>query len=228
MGLLKHLKSAASLFVETPSEPPKPELKSDDVPSLDDIDLALPPEAQLRRGAAANSGVSRAASATTLGEKLPDSELDFAELYAHFGIVRAAFSAEQLAQIIANLPDELDADGRRETVRAVLGALEAQGVTPEKVVADATRKIAAINAAIGQIEARANENVENLEARIADLQQQLDAARREIIETRTRQSRLKHECEDKLGQMTTTREFFGPTVAAAGERLARDEAKNPN
>lgn len=220
MSLFKHLKSAASLFIETPSEPPKPQLKSEDVPSLDDIDLELPPEAQLRRNSAPPPKIS--------DEIEGDESLDFPDLYRHFSIPATPFSAEQLALVIANLPAELEAGERRETVLAMLRALEAQGVTPESVAADAIAKIEAINAALGQIEARANQNVEKLETHIAGLQKQIEAARREVVETRTRQSRLKHECEEKLAQMTTAREFFGPTVAASAQRLAKAKQKNPN
>ena len=61
-----------------------------------------------------------------------DGAVDFAALYQHAGLPAAPFSAEQMVEMLANLPKELALDAKRATVKATLNAVgKSIGATPE-------------------------------------------------------------------------------------------------
>ena len=76
-----------------------------------------------------------------------DGAMDFAALYQQAGLPATPFTAEQMVEMLANLPKELALDAKRATVKATLSAVgKSIGATPETIVTDASRKLAALTA----------------------------------------------------------------------------------
>ena len=62
------------------------------------------------------------------------------------------FTAEQLLDLLATLPPELPLDARRQTVKITIQAMAKNvAVTPEIIVADASRKLKALASAVGEL-----------------------------------------------------------------------------
>ena len=95
-------------------------------PNLDEISLT---EEQAREGLA------------------PGGVPNFEKVYANASLPKSAFGAEQALDVIASLPADLPLNVKRSTVQATLTAMgKAMGVDTESVVADASRKMAALGA----------------------------------------------------------------------------------
>ncbi len=74
-----------------------------------------------------------------------DGATDFSAIYRQANLPAAPFTAEQMLEMLASLPQELPLDTKRQTVKVTLGAMgKAIGATPETIVADASRKLAAL------------------------------------------------------------------------------------
>ena len=73
--------------------------------------------------------------------------MNFTAIYQQAALPATPFPTEQMLDLLNSLPAELSLDTRRQTVKVTLNGMgKALGVTPQTVVADATRKLAALNA----------------------------------------------------------------------------------
>ena len=74
-----------------------------------------------------------------------DGAPNFESIYEQAGVPKVAFGANEALGVIHSLPAELPIDIKRRTVGATLTAMgKAMGVSTDSVVADASRKIAAL------------------------------------------------------------------------------------
>ena len=105
----------------------------------------------------------------------PDGTMDFSAIYRKAALPPSPFTAEQILDMIAALPQELPLATRRQTVNVTLNAMgKAIGATPETVVADASRKLAALSAYTDSVGTQTAGLLENAQRDIADLQQQIE------------------------------------------------------
>ena len=150
------------------------------------------------------------------GEDLPDvfgsdGAPHFAPIYTRAGLPPVSYSAEQMLEMLTSLPAELALATRRQTViaraeKAYGGA--ALGASPETIVADASRKLAALAAYDDCTTRRGDEHmricrqeIQSFEAQIADRRQSIEAEQ-------TRQARITQACTDQAGQLHQVLEFF--------------------
>src|SRR5262249_49971663 len=72
-----------------------------------------------------------------------------APLYGRAAIPAVPFTAEQAFETLSSFPVELPLETRRQALRGVLQAMgKTLGTTPETVIEDARRKVAALEAAV--------------------------------------------------------------------------------
>lgn len=101
---------------------------------------------------------------------------NFEKVYANASLPKASFGAEQALEVIASLPAELPIEVKRLTVQATLTTMgKAMGVDTASVVADASRKMAAL----GAFEDRLNMDSKNF---LATLNAEIQAHQAKVAE----------------------------------------------
>jgi hypothetical protein len=111
--------------------------------------------------------------------------------------------------MLASLPPELPLETRRQTVKVTLGALgKSMGASPETVVADASRKMAALAAYAQHLSKRTDEFVSSGEKEIAALQAQIEEKRKGIANARQELERATQMCDRESDKLDDVLEFF--------------------
>ena len=225
MSLRDTLRKAASLIVELPPEPTAMNLRSSDL-DLDDLpDTDLPLEARL--SGSASSGDTAASQtvaqlvrradgpnldqieiteepANAIGEKA----LDFVAIYAAAKLPETQFGADEMLGVLRSIPGEVPLQTKRVTVKAVLGGMAGMGASPENIMADASRKLAALEAFHGFMERKTGETIESSQSAIADLEAQIEARRQAIQNARGELARVTQGCESEADKLDEVLEFF--------------------
>lgn len=154
-----------------------------------------------------------------------NSVLKPGEIYQAAKLPATPFSAEQMLDMLGSLPKELPLETRRATVKVTLGALgKSLGATPETIVADASRKMAALGAYNDHLARRTGEFVTREEASILELQKQIEAKKQAIIEAKKSQSQALETSKTESERLDDVLEFFSldvpPSKYAAGAASA--------
>jgi len=224
MGLRDAMRRAASLLVETGPAPDDSDaavgknidellaasanqartveqlVRDSDGPNLDEI--AIPPAA-----------VTPTTDLLT-GSPTIEGEVTPAAIYQLAGLPTAPFTAEQMLEMLDSLPQELPLDTRRQTVKVTLGALgKSMGATPETVVADAMRKMAALTAYVENLAKQSTGVAATAETEIAELQAQIEARRQMVQSARQQVAVATNLCEVESEKLDEVVEFFSLDVA---------------
>ncbi|HEX8236465.1 MAG TPA: hypothetical protein VF600_10950 [Abditibacteriaceae bacterium] len=139
--------------------------------------------------------------------------INAAAIYGAAKLPPAPFAAEQMLDMLASLPAELPLDTRRQTVKVTLAALgKTMGATPETIVADASRKIAALAAYVEHLSKRTDEFVADGERDIAALQAQIEEKRGAIANARQELTRASQMCNAESDRLDDVLEFFSLDV----------------
>ncbi len=166
------------------------------------------------------------ANASAPGGILSGDKIDFAAIYRAANLPTTAFGAEQMLETLSSLPVELPLETRRATVRAMLGTLgKATGATPETVVADASRKIAALASFEAFMAKKAAESVAQSEKEIGELEKQIDAKRQSIQKSKGELSKVSSGCEAESDKLDDVLEFF--TLDVGASKLAPPKTATP-
>ncbi len=235
MSLFNTLKKATSLLIEMPAEQPPTEFRSTDVPELDDIDMDLPPEARLPASKSIEQIVQDSDGPNlneikVAPEAIPlateGKPLDFANIYRAANLPETAFGAEQMLETLASLPSELPLETKRLTVRAMLSTIgKSSGATPETIVADASRKLAALASFENFMGKRTGEVIEKAQAEITDLEAQIEARKASIQTAKNHFAQIQSECERESDKIDDVLEFFSLDVGASNLAPAPEQKK---
>ena len=217
MSLRDSFRKAAGLFIEVSPDPA----------STPDVDLTLPENATLppvdasaktvehlvRDSAGPNLDEITVATPTPSG-LIVAGDVDLTALYAHARVPAAPFTAEQTLDMLTSLPKELPLETRRQTVKATLAAMgKAIGATQETIVADASRKMAALTTYVDSLQGQCDEFNTATAAEIAALQAQI-AEKQHAIETNRRQhEQIIQTCHATAEHLDEVLEFFSLDVA---------------
>ena len=135
-------------------------------------------------------------------------------IYAAAKLPATPFSAEQMLEMMASLPAELPLETKRQTVKITLGALgKTLGASPETIVADASRKMAALKSYVEHLQKRTDEYSKNGETEIAALQKQIEAKRKAIDDAKTSLTTATQSCVTEAHRLDDVLEFFSLDVA---------------
>ncbi|HEX9996841.1 MAG TPA: hypothetical protein VGB45_06840 [Abditibacterium sp.] len=242
MSLSNMMRKAAGLLVEMP---PETEENSEaraplDMSDLPDLDLPstarLPSSFSASPGALAPKSIEQivreadgpnldeveidaakiAAPGGAPGGVLKGDAIDFAAIYRAANLPKTDFGAEQMLETLNSLPAELPLDTRRATVRAMLSTLgKATGATPETVVADASRKLAALESFESFMAKKTGESVAQSEKEIEELEKQIDAKRAAIQKSKNELLKISSGCEAESDKLDDVLEFFSLDVGAS-------------
>jgi hypothetical protein len=208
-------KRALKAVVEIKEPPPPPPPEPIPQAAYDELDGAL--KIQERREARLRLNPSPAIMPSAMDTSSPvdaDGLVDFETLYSQAKVLTVPFTAEQALDMLQHMPSGVSEEARQQIINATLSALgKSVGGTPEAIVADATRK----QAALQQFrQTRGNQLVEltsAADAKIADLQKEI-AKSQAVIEAAKRQyAHLSENCQSEEARLDTVVDFFSDTPA---------------
>lgn len=155
------------------------------------------------------------------GESVPtmrDGTLDFSAIYAQAALPDPPFTAEQLIQMLSELPVAMPLEMKRQTVKVTISALGRHiGASPETIVADASRKLAALAAFVDESEHRTNEFVAATEAEISALLAQVEEKRRNVMASTQRLLAVQRSCDREADRLDDVLGFFSQEVLAESQ-----------
>ena len=153
----------------------------------------------------------------------PDGKADFSLIYQQSGVRAAPFTAEQMLEMLESLPSELPLDTKRQTVRVTLNAVgKTIGATPETIVADASRKLAALTAYLDHLTKQTTDSAATAELEIGALQARIEEKRKAMTAAHQKQAQMRQLCDAESDRLDDVQEFFSLEVSpskavAAGE-----------
>ncbi len=139
----------------------------------------------------------------------PDGSLNFDSIYQAASLPAVPFTAEQILAMFSALPESLPLEVKRQTVAVSINAMgKAIGASPENIVADASRKLAALAAYADHLAKETTELRDKAELEIVALEVQIEAKRNAVAEA---QQKLMHDtqaCTDQSNRLDDVLEFF--------------------
>lgn len=139
----------------------------------------------------------------------PDASLNTAAVYRLANLPEAPMTAEQAIEIISSFPADLPVASRRAAMKVTLDAMsKATGASAESVVADASRKLAALASFAESYGQQADKYTALAELQIEDLQKQIEAKRASIADAQAKKERAQSDCERESDRLDDVLEFF--------------------
>lgn len=151
-----------------------------------------------------------------------DGSVKFSAIYEAANLPAVPFSSEQIMEMFAALPAELPLDARRQMVKVSINAMgRSIGATPENIVADASRKLAALAAYTDHLSKTTNEYVSLSQQKIALLEQQIAETRKSIEAAQLKQTRETEICVTESHRLDEVLEFFSLDVPPSNYAAAK-------
>ena len=139
--------------------------------------------------------------------------LDFNSIYQAASLPAAPFSAEQVLAMFAELPAELPLQTKRQMMQVSVNAMgKAIGASPESIVADASRKLAALAAYTEHLTQTTQEYTTLSAQKIAELEAEIDKIRQAVANAQQRQFRETQLCTEEAHRLDDVLEFFSLDV----------------
>lgn len=146
----------------------------------------------------------------------PDGSPNFAPLYTRAGLPPVSYSSEQMLDMLTSLPAELPLAVKRQTVNAMLKGIGTSiGASPETIVADASRKIAALAAYVDTSAHQADGDARKLLLEIQDYEAKIAEHKRTIETSQAKQTQISQVCSTQAAQLHQVLEFFSRDESAA-------------
>ena len=205
-------KRALKAVVEIKDPPPPPPPEPVPQASWDELDGAL--KMQERREARQRLNPSPPPVSAPAADS-PESPVDadglvnFDALYQQAGVPTVPFTAEQALDMLGHMPAGVSEDARQQVINVTLTALgRSVGGTPEAIVADATRKQAALQAFRQTRGDQLVELTSAAEGRIADLQKEIEKSQGMIEKAKRQYQTLTDACQTQEAQLDKVVDFF--------------------
>jgi len=205
----------AVVEIKDPPAPPPPE----PIPqsAYDELDGAL--KMQERREARQRlNPVPAAPEPATESDVSPVDAgglVNFDALYQQAKVPVVPFTAEQALDMLGRMPANVSAEARQQVITVTLAALgRSVGGTPEAIVADATRK----QAALQEFRRTRGDQLVDLtsaaQAHIAELQRGIENSQGMIEKAKRQYDTLAQACQSEETRLDTVVDFFSETPAS--------------
>jgi hypothetical protein len=143
----------------------------------------------------------------------PDGSVHFAAIYQAAKLPSVLYGAEQILEMLSSLPADLPLDTKRQMVKAAMNSMgKAIGATPEIIVADASRKLAALAAYADNLAKLSAEYTATAERKIAALQAEIEETRQGITAAQAKQTHETQQCAAESDRLDDVLEFFSLDV----------------
>jgi len=226
MSLRDNLRKAAGLFVEIS---PETSPKVDRPAAIEQPAPAKTVEHIVREASGPNLDEIQVPPQAAAAVSSPDGSVSFSALYQHAGLPTVPFTAEQMLDMLASLPSELPLETKRLTVKATMTAMgKVSGATPETIVTDASRKVAALSAYVDAMSKQAADFTAASEMQIATLQSQIAEKRKAIDAAKGQLAQVTTTCKAEADRLDDVLEFFSldvPPSKYAGQQAMEKTAK---
>ncbi|HWD41368.1 MAG TPA: hypothetical protein VG944_21165 [Fimbriimonas sp.] len=219
MSLRNAFHKAAGLFVEMPEEgpvtpAPKPHAAAPSTPTPAPTQIRTVEQVVQQSPGPNLDQIQVPAEAAKQPQLTADGTPDFAAIFSQAGVPSGPFGADEALQVINSLPADLPLDLKRKTVAATLTAMgKAMGVATDTIVADASRKIAALTSFTDQLTAQTRSYQQSVEQRIADLKAQIAECETKITQTNDKLTNVVKLCEAEGARLDDVLEFFTLDIA---------------
>ena len=222
MRIDETFRRAAGLFVEMPPEEPKPtkpwnvmDAVAPDAPAAPaPAPIQKTVEQVVRESPGPNLDEIKPIANPTTPIIDPSGAVNFTAIYELAKLPSSPFSAEQVIDLLATLPSDLPIETKRSTVKITVNAMsKATGVTTESIVADASRKLAALAAYAKSYSEQATTFTTKAEAEIAALLAEIEQRKRSIEDARTKQTQMVQACTHESDRLDEVLEFFSLDVS---------------
>lgn len=139
--------------------------------------------------------------------------VNFSSIYALAALPSSPFSAEQVLELLATLPASLPIEAKRATVNVTVNAMaKATGVTSDAIVADASRKLAALTAYAKSYADQATQFITRADAEITALEAEIEQKKRAIDDAKAKQTKMVQACTAESDRLDDVLEFFSLDV----------------
>ncbi len=227
MGIGDALKKAAGLLVELPADEAgagEDSFSPETEKLLDDLKQMSQSRGSAPKGTKTVEQIVRDSEGPNLEDvkvpaeapppvMKPDGTVDFGAIYTQAALPAVSFTAEQMLGMLGSLPPELPLDTKRQMVRVSLDSMgKAIGATPDTIVADASRKLAALVDYSENVSKQTVEFITTAELEIAALQSQIEEKRKAIEAAKQKQGQIARMCEAESDRLDDVLEFFSLDV----------------
>lgn len=232
MDLRGTLRRAAGLLVELPDEPVMPDEEPQDSPQrraavsevkrvVETMQVNKPGtqtktvEQIARDTSGPNLDEIKAAPAAPTAPPILNSDgtVNYSAIYQAAKLPSVPFTAEQVLDMVNGLPKELPLEMKRQMVKVSITAMGSSlGATPENIVADTSRKLAALTAYTEYLTQQTNELTSLAELEIQNLQEQIATKQKLIEAARKRQEGVIKNCTAESDRLDDILEFFSLDV----------------
>lgn len=221
------LKKAMNIFVEVPEQPDYSSLKSTIDPGPVSTPRANPTPAPVQTQTMSVKQIVEKTEGPNLDEiTLTDEQAkeglapggvpNFDKVYSNASLPKSSFGAEQALEVIDSLPADLPLNVKRATVHATLSAMgKAMGVDTDSVVADASRKMAALGAFEDSLNMQSKRFIEAMtieiqahQAKITELNARIDESNKSLQNALSLCATENHKLDEVL-------EFFTLDIGAS-------------
>jgi hypothetical protein len=142
-----------------------------------------------------------------------DGRVNFPAIYGLANLPTSPFTAEQVLEVLNSLPAELPLESKRATLKVTLDAMgKALGVTPESIVADASRKLAALSAYAHSYSDQAGQYMEKCKQEIARLEGEIEARKKGIEDATSKQATMTESCTAESDRLHEVLQFFSVSI----------------
>ncbi len=211
MDIAEKLRKAAGLFVDIPrsADAPPRQAETDTSPVPDTRTI----EQMVRESDGPNLDEIRVSQASAPAFVTSGGAADFTGIYTQANLPIVPFTAEQMRDMLNSLPAELPLAMRRQTIKVTLGAMgKSIGATSDGIVADASRKMAALAAYAGSLSQQTKTQTAAAKAEITQLQAQIAAKQEEIAAAQTLLTEAVQHCNTESDHLDDVLEFFSLDV----------------
>lgn len=221
------LKKAMNIFVEVPEQPDYSSLKSTIDPGPVSTPKANPTPTPVQTQTMSVKQIVEKTEGPNLDEiTLTDEQAkeglapggvpNFDKVYSNASLPKSSFGAEQALEVIDSLPTDLPLNVKRATVHATLSAMgKAMGVDTDSVVADASRKMAALGAFEDSLNMQSKRFIEAMtieiqahQAKITELNARIDESNKSLQNALSLCATENHKLDEVL-------EFFTLDIGAS-------------
>ena len=141
-------------------------------------------------------------------------QVNYPAVYRMANIPDAPLTAEQVLDILHSLPSELPLEAKRATLKVTLNAIaKTNGVTPEAVVADASRKLTALGAFAQTYTEHATQYIAKAEQQIAAAEAEIQRLKQGIEDAKKKEQQAAQSCHQECDRLDDVLEFFSLDVA---------------
>lgn len=141
-----------------------------------------------------------------------DGQVNFDALYQQAKVPIVPFTAEQALDMLKHMPANVSEDARQQVITVTLAALgRSVGGTPEAIVADATRKQAALQEFRKSRGAQLVDLTSAAQSHIAELQRGIENSQAMIEKAKRQYDTLAGACQSEEARLDTVVDFFSET-----------------